>query len=150
MTTLTSQTVAEAAGVNQQTVRYYERRGLIPPPPRTGSGYRMFPEDTPRRIRFIKQAQALGFTLREIKQLLDLRLRPGARCDDVRRRARAKVKEVRKKIETLGEIEAALVRLTDRCRGRGPVKACQIFDAMDGGAAAPRSRARTQREGSSS
>ncbi len=133
MESLTSHALAQAAGVNQQTIRYYERRGLIPKPPRTGSGYRMFPPDTLRRVRFIKQAQALGFTLREIRALLDLRVRPGVDCSDIRQRAREKVGEIQVKIETLRRMASALTQLANRCRGRGPVEACPILDAMEEG-----------------
>lgn len=133
MESLSSHTLAQAAGVNQQTIRYYERRGLIPKPPRTGSGYRMFPPDTLGRVRFIKQAQALGFTLREIRGLLDLRVRPGVGCADVRKRARDKVSEIQEKIEALRRMEGALSQLVDRCGGRGPIEECPILDAMDEG-----------------
>jgi len=133
MESLTSHALAQAAGVNQQTIRYYERRGLIPKPPRTGSGYRMFPLDTLRRVRFIKQAQALGFTLREIRVLLDLRVRPGVECADIRKRAREKVSDIQTKIETLRRMEDALTQLANRCRGRGPIEECPILDAMDEG-----------------
>ena len=98
MDTLTSHALARAAGVNPQTIRYYERRGLILEPPRTGAGYRLFPPDTLRRVRFIKQAQALGFTLEEIQGLLDLRVRPGVGCADIRSRARVKAENIREKI----------------------------------------------------
>ena len=69
---LTMSQVAQAAQVIPETVRYYERRGLIAPPPRTGAGYRMFPPEAVEEIRFIKQAQLLGFTLQEIKVLLGM------------------------------------------------------------------------------
>ena len=75
--------VAKKAGVNLQTIHYYERRGLLPQPPRTGSNYRAYPEDSVRRVQFVKRAQELGFTLKEIKELLSLRARPRARCADV-------------------------------------------------------------------
>lgn len=138
MDALTPTALAEAAGVNQQTIRYYERRGLIPEPPRTEAGYRMFPADTLRRVRFIKQAQALGFTLKEIEALLNLRVRPGVGCADIRQRAREKLEDIGEKIAALERMEAALTTLVNRCRGRGPVEDCPILDALDSGAAAPR------------
>src|SRR6266851_4535416 len=85
---LTIGQVARGAGVHLDTVRYYERRGLLPPPPRTAAGYRQYPPDTVRRVAFIKRAQALGFTLEEIDGLLALRVTPGRRCATVERRAR--------------------------------------------------------------
>lgn len=137
MEALSPSTLAREAGVNQQTIRYYERRGLIPPPPRTGSGYREYPPDTIRRVRFIKQAQALGFTLKEIQGLLDLRVRAGVGCKDIRQRAREKIDDIGEKIAALQRMEAALTSLVDRCRGRGPVEECPILDALDAGDAAP-------------
>ncbi len=139
MESLSPSALARAAGVNQQTIRYYERRGLIPAPPRTGSGYREFPPDTLRRVRFIKQAQALGFTLREIQDLLNLRVRSGVGCKDIRERAREKVNDIGEKIATLKRMEEALTRLANRCRGRGPVEECPILDALDAGNAVPSS-----------
>src|SRR6059058_2574344 len=83
--------VAERGGVNLQTIRYYEREGLLPTPNRMASGYRVFHEDTVRRVRFIKRAQELGFTLAEIRELLSLRGKAGAGAQDVRERAKTKV-----------------------------------------------------------
>jgi MerR family mercuric resistance operon transcriptional regulator len=137
MQPLSPSALAREAGVNQQTIRYYERRGLIPPPPRTRSGYRMFPPDTLRRVRFIRQAQALGFTLKEIQALLNLRVRPGVGCADIRQRAREKIGDIGEKIAALKRMEAALTKLANRCRGRGPVEECPILDALDTGVAAP-------------
>jgi MerR family mercuric resistance operon transcriptional regulator len=137
MQSLTSLSLARAAGVNPQTIRYYERRGLIPRPPRTGAGYRQFPPDTLRRVRFIRQAQALGFTLKEIRALLDLRVRPGIGCADIRQRAREKIQDIQQKIAALRGMEEALARLASRCRGKGPAEDCPILDALDAGAAAP-------------
>lgn len=139
MDALTPSALAEAAGVNQQTIRYYERRGLIPEPPRTGSGYRMFPPDTLRRVHFIKQAQALGFTLKEIQDLLDLRVRSGVGCADIRQRTREKIGDIGEKIAALRRMEAALTKLANRCRGRGPVEECPILDALDAGEAVEQS-----------
>ena len=93
--------VAKQAGVNLQTMHYYERRGLLPKPPRTALNYRAHPEDTVRRVRFIKRAQQLGFTLKEIKELLFLRAAPRTRCADVRRRAEDKVKDIEDKVRSL-------------------------------------------------
>lgn len=135
MPPLTPGSLARQAGVNLQTIRYYERRGLLPTPPRTPAGYRQFPADALRRVRFIRQAQALGFTLKEIRALLDLRVRPGVGCADIRQRAREKIRDIQHKIEALRGMEEALVRLAGRCRGRGPAEECPILDALDAGAA---------------
>ena len=135
MKTLTTSELARAADINVQTVRYYERRGLLPRPPRTGAGYRQFPRDAVRRVRFIKQAQSLGFTLKEIKELLELRVRRGVDCADIRQLAREKVEDIRERIAQLAQMEEALAHLANRCRGRGPVEECPILDALDSGGA---------------
>src|SRR5438445_74763 len=87
---LRSSELANQGGVNLETIRYYERRGLLPKPPRTSAGYRAFDAEAVRRLLFIKQAQALGFSLKEVRELLALRLNPRTSCADVRRRAEAR------------------------------------------------------------
>ncbi len=124
--------VARQSDVRVDTVRYYERVGLLPAPPRRASGYRAYPWDTPRRILFIKRAQELGFSLQEIRELLDLRASPGSTCDDVRRRAEDKLVAVDQKIAALQRIRAALQELTGACIGEGPISACPVLDALDG------------------
>ena len=123
--------VARQAGVNLQTNHYYERRGLLPKPPRTQSNYRAYPEDAVLRVRFIKCAQELGFTLKEIKELLSLRAAPRTRCADVRNRAEAKVQGIDDKVRTLQAMRRALTRLIGECSGKGPVTQCPILEALD-------------------
>ena len=94
MGALTRGELAQQGRVNSETVRYYERRGLLPKPPRTPSGYRAFSSEAVRRVRFIKRAQGLGFSLKEIKALLTLRIDPRRSCGDVRTRAEAKIEEI--------------------------------------------------------
>jgi len=118
-------------GVNLETIRYYERRGLLPKPPRTPAGYRTFDAAALRRLRFIKQAQALGFSLKEIKELLALRVDPRTSCADVRRRAEAKIADVEAKLRVLRTMKRALVQLTAACAGRGPVSACPILETLE-------------------
>src|SRR5213594_1999406 len=98
MDRLTIGDVARQAGVRIETLRHYEREGLVASPPRSVSNYRLYPEDTVRRVQFIKRAQELGFSLKEIKELLSLRAAPRARCEDVRARAAAKISDVDRKI----------------------------------------------------
>ena len=86
MEELTIGRLARQGGVNLETIRYYERQGLLPKPPRTAAGYRMFPRETGRRLRFIKRAQELGFSLNEIRELLSLRMKQGAKSTDIRER----------------------------------------------------------------
>jgi len=123
--------VAKQAGVNLQTIHYYERRGLLPTPPRTDSNYRVYPGDAVLRVRFIKRTQELGFTLKEIKELLSLRASPRTRCVDVRRRAEAKRNDIDDRVRTLHAIRKALTKLIDECSGTGPATQCPILEALD-------------------
>lgn len=136
-TGMTISRAAECAGVGVETIRFYERRGLIEQParPRSG-GYRFYYNEVVERIRFIRQAQELGFSLREIAELLSLRADPGADCGDVRTRAVSKREEVDRKITQLRHIRAALDDLIVTCPGGGALRACTIIDAMAGRRAA--------------
>mgnify|MGYP001055567050 CR=1 FL=1 len=124
--------LAKRAGVNVETLRFYEREGLMPEPPRRMSGYREYPAESVQRIRFIKRAQELGFSLREVRELLALRVEPGTTCADVRQKSQAKVEQVRQKIADLKAIELALQTLTATCSGEGPLSDCPILDCLDG------------------
>lgn len=123
--------VARMSGVGIETIRFYEREGLIPEPPRRDSGYRQYPPATIERVRFVKRAKDLGFTLAEIKELLNLSVGPKATCADVKRKAVEKIKEVDAKISDLKRIRKALNRLTDQCRGKGPVSECPILENLE-------------------
>ena len=121
---------ARAAGVGVETIRFYERRGLIVQPRKPASGFREYDADTVARIRFIRQAQELGFSLREIEELLNLRADPNADCSEVRAQAATKRNEVTQKIVDLKRIRAALDVLIAACPGKGAVTACSILDAL--------------------
>ncbi|MFB6232309.1 MAG: heavy metal-responsive transcriptional regulator [Salinibacter sp.] len=124
--------VAEKADVNPETLRYYERENLIPKPPRSDGGFRLYDESYVGRLRFIRRAKELGFTLAEIRELLDLRVDEEATCRDVRGRAEAKIEEVEAKIEDLRRIRDALTTLADACREQGgPMSECPILDALE-------------------
>lgn len=123
--------VANASGIGIETVRYYEREGLIPKPPRRDSGYRQYPAATIDRVLFIKRAKNLGFTLTEIKELLNLKMGPKATCADVKRKADEKIKEVEAKITDLKRIKKALNQLTNQCRSKGPVTECPILENLE-------------------
>lgn len=123
--------VARRAGVGVETVRFYEREGLLDEPARRASGYRQYEESTIGRLRFVRRAKELGFTLKEIKELLSLRLDPSTTCADVKRRAEVKISDVEEKIRTLQRMKKALMRLTKACAGRGPISDCPILDALD-------------------
>ena len=129
--TLTTGEVAEQAGVNIQSVRYYERRGLLPEPPRTAAGYRQFDGEDVARIHFIKRAQELGFALREIEELLSLRADPEVDKGEVKRRAAAKIEEVKGKIRDLQRIECTLEELVAACSGEGSTRECPILQALE-------------------
>lgn len=125
--------VARSAGVGVETIRFYERKGLIEQPLRPlDAGFRVYPAETVRRIRFIREAQEIGFSLREIDELLSLRADPAADSADVRRRAIAKRDEVERKIAHLQEIHGALEELISACPGRGAVRECSIMESLAG------------------
>ncbi len=128
---LTIGQVAKRSGVGLETVRFYERKGLVEEPPRTVSGYRQYPEDVVSRIRFIRRAKELGFKLSEISELLSLRVDPDTTCADVRKQTELKLADVKEKIRALERIKTALKRLAVSCVGTGPTSECPILEAMD-------------------
>lgn len=134
MTALIISKAADRAGVGIETIRFYERKGLIEQPPKPEAGYRTYPLETVRRIRFIRQAQELGFSLREIDELLSLRADPASDCADVRERAMEKLREVDCKVERLQRIRAALEDLVVACPGSGALRQCSIMEALAGSA----------------
>ncbi len=133
MNRMTIGKAAREAGVGVETIRFYERKSLIEQPLKPqDAGFRVYPEETVHRIRFIRQAQELGFSLREIEDLLSLRADPKTDSGDVRERARAKVTEVNRKIVELERIRSALEALIAACPGGGALRACSIMDAFEG------------------
>lgn len=132
MKALTIGEVARRAGVGVETVRFYERRGLIAEPARRASGYRQYGSETVDRLRFIRQAKELGFTLAEIQDLLSLRVDPASTCADVKGRAEAKIADIDEKIRTLQRMKRALVKLTRACGGDGPSSDCPILESLEG------------------
>lgn len=130
MRPLTIGKAARAAGVGVETVRFYEREGLLDRPARRESGYRQYGEGVVARLRFIRRAKELGFTLREIKELLALSGDRDATRADVRARAEAKVADVEARVRGLLRIKGALVALTASCHGDGPLEGCPILEAL--------------------
>jgi Hg(II)-responsive transcriptional regulator len=122
---------AEQAGVNVQTLRYYERRGLLPRAPRRSSGYREFPDDAVRVVRFIKRAQDLGFSLDEVEQLLRLRRQSGRNRGRIRAVAEQKIREIDRKILELEHIRKALRSLVHACHQGSSALECPIIEALD-------------------
>ena len=123
--------LANAVGVNIQTVRYYERLRLLGPSARRPSGYRIYGEDEERRLRFIKNAQALGFALQEIAELLKLSVTSTARCGDVQRRAQAKLTRVEAKVRELQALARPLRILIRDCRAGQPTDRCPILQSLE-------------------
>ena len=123
--------VAQSAGLAIDTVRYYEREGLLEKPARTASGYRHYRPDAVARLRFIRQAKELGFSLREIKELLSLRVTPGKSCADVKAHAEAKIADVDRRLASLKRVRGALMKLASACTGKGPISQCPILEVLE-------------------
>lgn len=131
METMTISQLARAANVNLETIRYYERRGLIPEPPRNDSGHRQYSPDDLTRTKFIRCAQALGFSLKEILEMLSLRMEPGTTCGDIKAKVESKIEDVEQKITDLRQMRRALLDLVAKCTGKGPVGNCPIIEILD-------------------
>ena len=114
-----------------ETIRFYEREGILVKPPRTESGYRQYPQEAVERVLFTKRAKELGFTLKEIRELLSLRVDPKTDCCEVKKSAKAKLADIEEKIANLKNMKAALLKLTSACKGKGPVSDCPILDYLD-------------------
>jgi Hg(II)-responsive transcriptional regulator len=122
--------LARAAGVGVETVRFYERRGLIERPARPASGFRAYPRETVSRLAFVREAQALGFTLREVRDLLALNANPASDCAAVRGRAAAKLGQVEARMARFARMRETLRALLARCPGRGELEKCSIVAAL--------------------
>jgi Hg(II)-responsive transcriptional regulator len=131
-TFLTIGKLAKAAGVNLQTIRYYERIGLFPKPKTKESGYREYAEQDLSRLIFIKKAKDLGFTLKEIQQLFALKVDKKKTCADVRDMAEAEIVMIQNKIRILEKFAEALKKLSAQCHGSGPTSECPILGFLDG------------------
>lgn len=127
---LTRGALAEQAEVHAETLRYYERRGILAKPPRSAGNYRLYPREALGRVRFVKRAQELGFTLKEVEELLALRATPGARARGVREKAVEKLEETDAKLRSLRRMRRALAELIDNCSGEGPATSCTILEAL--------------------
>ncbi len=132
--------LARACGVRVTTIRFYERRGLLPNPSRGESGYRLYGEADFRRLRFIQEAKTLGFSLEEIAELLALRAASDTSCSRVRDRAVGKIGDVEKKIRQLQQFRTALRHLVAQCERGGTDGDCPILQAMEHAAGAPHSK----------
>lgn len=127
---LTIGKLAKKADVSIDSIRFYERRGLIEEPMRTEANYRLYPLAAAERLRFIKKAQKLGFSLGEIQELLELSHDPAASKADVKRRTTEKVEDIKARIQALGRMLRALEQLDESCDGQGPIAECPILEAL--------------------
>jgi len=128
--TFTIGILAKRAEVNVQTVRYYERIGLLPTPRRAHGGYRRYTDEDVARLHFVRHASGLGFTLKETKELLALRARRGAPCRVVRTQAEKKLETIERKLTELRDLRDAVARLVDTCAGDSAVEHCSILAAL--------------------
>ena len=131
MKVLTIGKVSRQTGIGVETIRFYEKSGLIDEPQRTESGYRQYPISTVNRIKFIRRAKGLGFTLKEIHELLNLKRDPSSTCDDVRIMGEEKLRDVQAKIRSLQGMERALSELIGACVGTGPDGECPLLEALE-------------------
>ena len=135
MQELTIGQAAKKAGVNIQTIYFYERKNLVRPLKRRDtavahSGYRIYTEEEVRKIQFIKNAQGLGFSLKEIADLLRLRINTKSRCRIVQLKAGEKLKSVEQKMESLNQLKKVLGRLLKACRNRKTTEPCPILNSL--------------------
>jgi len=131
MERLTIGKLAKQASVNRETVRYYERRRLLQRPSRSIAGYRVFSDEAVQRLRFIRHAQSLGFSLEEIRELLALRVRSIDACDRVRERTQTKISDIERKIDALQRIKRSLSELVTTCSRRQKTEECPILDCLE-------------------
>ena len=131
METLSIGQVARLSGVGVETMRFYEREGLLEEPPRRASGYRQYSEQVVQRLHFIQRAKRLGFSLKEINELLLLRVDAQTSCEEVRQRTEAKLAEVERKLVELQRMRQALLQVHSLCIGPGPTSACPMLEVLD-------------------
>ncbi|MCI0743871.1 MAG: heavy metal-responsive transcriptional regulator [Verrucomicrobia subdivision 3 bacterium] len=123
--------VAKLAGVSPTTVRFYERAGVVRPVSRTAANYRLYPPDAVARIRFTRRAQELGFTLREVKELLTLRTDGARSCERVRETATTKIADIQDRIRSLQRMGRALARLAEECKTHKPGSGCPLLEYLE-------------------
>lgn len=123
--------LAQQSKVRVETVKFYQRRGLVEQPPRPESGFRKYSPETVLQIRFIRRAKELGFSLQEIGELLSLRATPGTSCREIKGRAEAKIADIQQKQRVLEKMETILRQLAETCQGQGPLNECPILGALD-------------------
>ena len=122
--------VARQAGITVETVRFYEKKGLLQPPARNESGYRIYSPESLQHLLFITRSKELGFSLKEIKELLQLREAPDTTCTEIKAQAEKKIIEVERKIQDLEQIKEGLIQVTNSCPGAGSLRNCTIIEAI--------------------
>lgn len=131
METLRIGELAKESNVHIETLRFYERKGLLRAAKRTEKGYRLYGRDDISRVLFIKEAQKLGFSLKEVTELLQLKLDRTSQCADVESRAKGKIEEIDHKIKSLKKMRSILLTLANACQGAVPTSECPILKAFD-------------------
>ncbi len=127
---LTIGKLAKASGVNVETIRFYERKGILKQPNKQGA-FRYYPEEYITRIHFIKRSQELGFTLKETQSLLDLKIKNQSKCGDILARTEEKIEEINQKIKDLKNMKKSLEGLANCCEDRSlPISECPILDCF--------------------
>lgn len=130
MRTLTIGKLAETAGSDVETIRYYERRGLLPEPPRGENGYRLYPASAAERLRFIQRAKTLGFSLAEVADLLRLQ-DANADRSEIKHLTQQKLADLDERITDLQRMRIVLAELEEHCTGHGPAEGCPIIEALN-------------------
>jgi Hg(II)-responsive transcriptional regulator len=130
MKTLHTSELARLAGVNRETIRFYERKGLLPEPERTSGGYRLYSSADLDRLLFIRNAQQLGFTLQEIKELLEIADGRISGCAEVKQLAQKKVDFINEQIKSLSKLRKVLNELIQQCSGSGSITDCPIIESL--------------------
>jgi MerR family mercuric resistance operon transcriptional regulator len=128
---LTRGSLAKRIGVDAETIRYYEKAGVMPDPPRTSGGHRLYDESLVRRLFFIRRCRELGFTLNEVRELLKLVDENQYSCADVLQNARAQITRIKGKIRDLRKMEKTLRKISSECSGEN-VPECPIIDSLWG------------------
>lgn len=132
MSTITVGTLAKRCGINKETVRYYEKIGLMPGPKRRESRYRYYDDDDLARLNFIVRTKELGFTLREIKELLAMYVDPGTKCADMKELAERKIADIKRRVRDLQSISEHLQALSEQCMdGEVSLEECPVVRSLD-------------------
>lgn len=126
MTSMKIGEIAKRSGIGIETIRFYEREGLLLEPERRPSGYRQYDQSTVERLEYIRRAKELGFTLAEIRELLELSFAAHAGCDHIRQRAEAKVADIEDKIRSLQQMKRSLGKIVQRCRTKNSTEDCPL------------------------